>query len=279
VRLAKFWYKTLYLGPAPIYGVKTMLELIAVSAAMQEQATYDSPCLIRTFNRFLNDVERIDKLRLGFKKNHKGLWELTQTEGCAIIEPANPYNDLSKNFAEREVELGNLKKFAMITRERISEAVQLNHCSGLHFFNIFRPLPKKLCERFRVDSPHILGCSELDTSYKSLVPDMLINNPKRFNQKGPGPVMEDILKVIQLNLYTAVSSAVSSVAVPGEDPEETVKKVTPMIERMLSEDLWGQKYSPWKPTTLRHEDYDVTFKIPISTERKQGAVTYSFKWD
>jgi len=302
VRLGKFWYKSLYLGPKPIYGVKTILELIAVSAAMEEQATYATPFLTKAFNKFLDGVRRIDKLGLAFKKNRNGYWELSQLRGCAIIEPANPYNDLSKNFAKREVELDNLKKFAMITHGRISQAILSNQCSGREIFEIFRPLPK-ICEGFRaINPPQIIEGPNLDTSYRSLVPSMIINNPKLFER---GPFMNDILRVIQATLSTAVSSSVSSVAVRGEvsssvssvavrgevsssvssvavlgeNPEDTVKKVQPMINRMLTEDVCGREYSPWVPAELRHEDCDVTFKIPISTERKLGALKYSFKWD
>jgi len=66
VRLGKFWFKTLYLGPKRIYGIKTVLEVIAVSVGIDEEDRSDErneqPSLYYAFCAFFDEVSQIDQL-------------------------------------------------------------------------------------------------------------------------------------------------------------------------------------------------------------------------
>jgi len=258
-----------------------MLELIAVSAAMKE-LDFEKPLLLRAFNRFLATVEKIDQLHLAFEKYGQGLWKISQSASCGIIEPSNPYNNLSKNFAKREVELANLKMFAKVTRERISQAMQSQQCSiGLGFFDLFRSQPKLVTAFALLPIPSILGGE--DDSYKSFFPRMELRNPNKFKIN---PMMGQFLKAIQSSLFIYVRAASLSTSSSGGGgggrgggtPE--LSKIRPVVNKRLTEDVRGGSYSPWTSSHgKRHEDYDVTLTVPISDQSKLGAVKYSFKWD
>jgi len=131
VRLGKFWFKTLCLGPKRIYGIKTVLELIAVSVGIDEEDESDdekneTPSLYYAFIDFLDKVSEIDELLLAFKKNHcTRNWDQVIPAGVSdddafIIDPSNSKNDLTKYFKNFELEIQNLKAFAKTTKNKLS---------------------------------------------------------------------------------------------------------------------------------------------------------------
>jgi len=91
--------------------LKTAVEVIAVSVAKAEFTRYSKKRtkkskLCRAFEEFLEQVMKIDKLRLAFKKID-GIWTQLQDHQIPepkpdgvyfIIEPTNIYNDLTKEF-------------------------------------------------------------------------------------------------------------------------------------------------------------------------------------
>ncbi|XP_035710794.1 uncharacterized protein LOC118436551 [Folsomia candida] len=281
VRLAKFWFKSLYLGERPIYGVKTILELIAVAASMKEEDR-DKKSLLRTFATFLDNVVRIDKLRLKFSNNN-GRWELENTRDNNtyraglptdnyIIEPSNPYNNLAKEMIHRDKEVKNLKEFAKISRLRISHAMRTNQVSVDSVFNLFRPLPTSL---YRIcfsdmDSPEmILGG---DASFRRYNPDMKVQNENIMKKPG----RKEFLDAVKIFLSSAVNAG--SAALIANNKEVTLADVKQKVEQMIDEDLKGTSHTAWSPATDRFEDYDVVFTVPISNNLEMGGVKIGFRW-
>jgi hypothetical protein len=66
------------LGKKPIYGIKSMLELIAVSVTKQKVGNLS---MLRAFKTFLGDVSNIDKLKLAFEKDAQGNWVIQKSGG------------------------------------------------------------------------------------------------------------------------------------------------------------------------------------------------------
>ncbi|XP_035710694.1 uncharacterized protein LOC118436521 isoform X2 [Folsomia candida] len=279
VRLAKFWYKSLYLGERPIYGVKTILELIAIAAAMKEEDR-DKKSLLRTFAKFLDNVAQVDKLRLKFS-NSNGKWELENTGGKVpfenyIIEPSNPYNNLAKQMINRDKEVNNLKEFAKISRLRISDAMKTHKVSVESVFNLFRPLPTSLYPTFFSD----IGRADIivgeDPSFRGYNPDMKIYNENII--KNPG--MKELLMVNAVKIFLSCTVNAGNAALVANNKEVTLTEVRQKLRRMIDEDLKGTPHNitEWLPTTNRVEDFDIVFTVPISTNLEKGAVKIGFRW-
>jgi len=204
VRLGKFWLKALYLGPKRIYGIKTVLELIAVSAGINEmkesEEKNENPSLYYAFCDFLLEVSQINDLQLAFQKiRGTKNWERIMPNGYSddddddyqdnddeesdeeryIIDPSNSKNDLMKNFRNREPEIRKLKEFAKTTKNKME--VQ----SVTRITSIFRPQPKlfKVMDQMSVKRPTRFRCDP-DYEYNSFFCHMQINNPPIFSDKG-----------------------------------------------------------------------------------------------
>jgi hypothetical protein len=72
---------------------------------------------------------------------------------------------------------------------------------------------------------------------------------------------------------TYVLQCLNSIYNNTPEAEEVVERVTKATERFLDRSFY-QKDHHWISTTQNHEDYDVTFILPINT-KKQDAVYIS----
>jgi len=277
VRLGKFWYKTLYLGPKRVYGVKSILELIATSVGMEEGTKHPNS-LVRAFDSFLWKVQRIDKLRLAFKQKSNGYWEIRnptpEDPEYFVIEPANPFNNLTRSFYKHEQELQNLKKFAQLTQKTFWEIIHSNFKSR-SFVDIFRNLPKQ-GPVYVLPKPSII-CGE-DSSYRRYVGNKQVWNENKIKKEGL--IMEEALQAIQTFLESNVRCVASSIRADEEQSSNSnLTEVKKEVQRLMSEDILRKKYTPWESSKDKHEDYDVTFTVPVSSHNYFGALKVSFKWD
>ncbi len=72
----------MYFGENCIYGIKTIIDLIAVAAVMNATKNPDeNPSILSTFVKFLDDVCNIDKLKLAFEKDFEGNYWVIQNSG------------------------------------------------------------------------------------------------------------------------------------------------------------------------------------------------------
>jgi len=316
VRLGKFWFKTLYLGPKRIYGIKTVLELIAVSVGINEEDESDknnqTPSLYYAFIAFLDEVSQIDQLGLAFKKNsHTRNWERTVPVGYSdddvfIIDPSNSKNDLSKYFKNREQEIHKLKAFAKTTRNKME--VQSVTKPSI----IFRPQPKffKVLAELNFRKPIRFFC-EPDREYKSFFCEMEIRTSRMETE-----VVQKVLQLIQNILLTytrASSSEVSLVETTMSDTDESyseteseeywrlhyeevssndsnesvdvLQEVSDSVRRFIWEQIMEKSFGPEgmkkmkKATRLRYQDSDVVFRIPAQKCPTAGGLSVGFKWD
>jgi hypothetical protein len=70
------------LGENSIYWIQTILELIAVASVINEINHPDeNPSILRAFENFIDDVRKIEKLKLAFEKDAHGYWDIKKSEG------------------------------------------------------------------------------------------------------------------------------------------------------------------------------------------------------
>jgi len=317
VRLGKFWFKTLYLGPKGIYGIKTVLELIAVSVAINEEDNSEDnnrkPSLYYAFCDFLDKVSEIDELQLAFKKNRDTRdWEQIIPAGYSdddafIMDPSNSKNDLMNNFRNHELEIQNLKAFAKTTKNKMELQ------SVTRTTSIFRPTPKlfKKMAELNFAQPTKFFC-EPDREYNSFFCNMEIRS-SWMKTKDTKNVLE-LIKNFLLTYTRATSSEVSQVEPNMSDSDESdltdsedyesnysedevssnasinesvdLNRVSVFLcsfiwEHIMGSNLFGTEglRQMNKATQFRHHDADVIFRIPAHKCPKLGGLRVGFKWD
>jgi len=286
IRLVKFWFKTLYLGKRSIYGLKPALEIIAVSVSKAEWSRFKTKKsknskLQTVFLEFLEQVKKIDKLRLAFRKQANGIWtqltddELPQTkpnDEYFIIEPSNAFNDLTEEFKERQKELENLKSAAKVTQKRVLELATES------WFKIFRPVFKISHFFENNDLPSVFVCDFFETYNKY---DCLCYK----NFKKPFAVNQEVLTAIEIALSTFVRAAASEFMVLENltltnKPVMDEDKFIPLVETMIKEDIIMDGGVEEKDKSkIQHGECDVTYYVPFCKYLGSGCLRVSFKWE
>lgn len=297
VRLAKFWYKSLFFGEY-IPGGITIIELIAVCAAKRRvKSLHDA------FIMFLSYLNRLDHLRCAFYTGSSGGWDnfvdtsrasippqvlkLTPSVnlnnvGRFILEPANPSNDFLTH-----VSIFHIKKFMVFARDcmdrfKIPQVSNVeNSVPFIKLCNFFRPLPTKL---INADQALHLNSSSADylcgyecrtsTSKPLLNPAMIIRNPKilRSSKVARARALQNLVTAHMQFIATCVTAARFSGKC--QTPVEIVDSVCQMIDR----DIRGIDYHNWQTNLLKsHDDYDVTYKVPING--LDEVIKVSVRWD
>jgi len=92
--------------------------------------------------------------------------------------------------------------------------------------------------------------------------------------------MGEALKAIQSFLESNFRSVASSIRANEEQSSNSnLTEVKKEVEKLMSEDILRKKYNPWASCKDKHEDYDVTITVPVSSHNYFGALKISFKWD
>jgi len=195
VRLGKYWYKTLYLGPKNIYGMKLMLELVAVEVSHKMKMKGQPESLTTAFGEFLAQVSKIDSLKL--------------------VDPINKYNILADNFKGREDEVKNLKSFAAATAKKLNN----NNADLLEIFQATLPkLPAGFSFVMSVIGPQNCKFNQ----------NMVVRNEEKRKQLENS---SDILHAIDVFLVATVNSAAASLTAKGQGV--TLKAVEDVIRNAM----------------------------------------------
>jgi hypothetical protein len=188
------------------------------------------------------------------------------------MEPANKYNNLSRNFKNRKDETEQLKKFAKITKERIQSGI-LNENFSVHA--VFRPQPTAFLPNAFPTLPKPQILISVKDSFKGFHPDVNVRNEKIYEQ---GPLIRPFLRGTKIFLSSAVLSAAQSVT----KDENYLKNVKEHIKRTMDVDFSGIAEREWTSSDKEHVDYDVTFTFPLDTKQEDETAVgakISFKWN
>lgn len=89
------------------------------------------------------------------------------------------------------------------------------------------------------------------------------------------PGVSEAVKAIQIFLVAAANAAPATLTAKREPI--TLTAVKAFGEKMISEDIRGETYVDWNSFGRdRHEDYDVTFTVPILAKPELGGLKISF---
>lgn len=257
VRLAKFWYKTLYFDDYTS-GAKSAIELVAVYAARKE-SNYASASHLRCFGQVLKYLKNFDEMNIVFENEYKFAKHEPVDDGRRprLLDPVNPYNNFASNWSRKSIDL--MKRYAKETYRRLQvladgRIVQLNV--------LFEPQPTCLPIFSQVFPKTSNGRNWLVSSvdYNSM-PDLKIRNNKFMEDPNRRISLEILKGYFQFVLYSVRASPNS-----GQAKEA--------IENLISSHVYGQKLT-WVPSGERHEDFDVTFTVPCS---KDKAIRISYRF-
>lgn len=298
VRLAKFWFKSLYFGGEYILGGDTMIELVCVAAAdFKKRSLFDA------FSMFILYMSRLSHLKIAFYLDQCGeRWKVFSSSSVSpapfhistqfrelnltrrerfILEPANCYNDFLDDDHFSATVRGKIESYAKETMIRFKSprVVVDREESFISLCSYFRPMPMRLIAS---DSTLHLNSSCAEylvggiTSTPNLTPLM---NIRKLEGIGPQKrkAIESLLDGHMQFIWTTANAA----ALSGK--RQGLNEVVESVCNMIDQDIRGGGTSYYKrewPTSSikNHEDYDVTFTVPITTA-KLGSIVVSVHWD
>jgi hypothetical protein len=238
VRLAKFWNKTLHQFPY-ISGRSTMIELIAIHAAtIQEQG--QRSCL-EGFKIFLTLMKEFDKLSIIFFEGSQ-VPAFVRDQRPLVLDPVNPYNNFADFRDDNKANvISKFKEYSSTTLARLNGFTGLPH--------LFEVQPK-------IFIPAILQPPNWVVSPKT----MKLVNPKmnvRMSDKDFKP--KDLaVKAMQTCFMTSMAAlTLGGKKVDMTDVDEAMKNCVDL-------NILGNP-SPrhWGGSGGKHEDFNVTFMIPV----------------
>jgi len=243
VRLAKFWNKTLNMGTY-ISGRSTMIELIGIHAAKIHEARGELSSLegFKTFLQLMSNFETISVKFCDFYFEHEIPWNV-KDQHPLVLDPVNPYNNFAYfrgNMKAKIIEKFN--QFAENTLDR------MNNCKDLD--DLFQVQPKVF-----VPGPQpgkwLIGSESNDLNLVN--PRMKVRiSDEEFKKKARG-----VREMQQCLLTTLGALTLDGRGVAVDD----VKK---RIEECIDLNILGlPSKRGWITMTDRHEDQNVTLRIPI----------------
>lgn len=266
IRIVKFWYKTLYI-PEYVSGAKQLIELVTVHAAHIERlgGAPTNKMYLRTFGRVLDYIIKFDSIHVIFNDEYNSQFKsVARTMGSArpcVLDPANPYNNLAKNFVDKPNMKDSLIGYARETKDRLYQLLdgrrQMN-VDAIAF--VFAPQPQiipNIPENI-LNAQFMVGASTNVVRF----PDKTIRNERLRTDR----VLLQFFDLFQLRLMILMESYKANETVTLDD-----SKV--IMEQLINRNIYGHDRQ-WIRSTASHEEYEITFTIPFGN---RGSVQISLK--
>ena len=282
-RLAKYWDSSIFYT-AYLNGRSSIFEFLGIAAGREEEENNsDNPSILRAFRLFLKRVENIHSQRVIFddfyKKSDIPQNVLHQTP--LLLDPSNPYNNFMHDFESSVQSLfSGYARESSIRLERVERQLQLNH--GFPEFRIlFLPQPRPIDVgpqiRFRTTN-WLVGSRSRE---RHLQPNLIVRKPALGNDKF---VLKFIKKTLSSFLFVADLEASHKVVEKAQLANDQVQVAKDRVQvakdrvQDVVDDLFLGHKSSWSSTNDSHDNYDVTFEIPIGREGGESLIISS-KWD
>lgn len=244
VRLAKFWYKSLYF-PQYISGAKALIEMVAVFAAQKEKK-FDSKSHLRCLATILEQLLCFDNLNVVFEEELQKLASHNQigNQRPRVIEPANPYNNLAQNWSKEIKAL--IQTYAAETRRRLD---YMCTARNTNIWMLFEPQPRLIPNISKVlpNSKWAVGSGGY-----AVLPGKIIRNESLLKKEGFSGALQLIQQCFEI-LWIALMAM----------PEMNVRQWMTSFENAINVHVKNQPNSQWGPSHGKHEDFDITFTFPI----------------
>ncbi len=261
-RLAKYWNATI-MYTKNLSGRSTIMEFLGIAAAKEEERqNYSRPSILRAFRLFLKKIEDIATQRVILAERFYKDADIPQrvrSQSPLLLDPTNPWNNFMEGFSPEAQ--GFFKQCAGITLQRLTMVetqYNLNHGYPA-FAELFLPQPLMInvqpgvakSTRWMVGSPQ---------SSRKMQPNLVI----RKKSLGDQAIFPIIHKSMAGFVYAANLQAQSSAA--------DMKK---LLQNYIDDIFYGYRQT-WSPTTEPHENFNVTFEIPV--ENGQTVIKVSSNW-
>lgn len=245
VRLAKFWYKSLFLEY--VSGGKLLVELVAVFVA-QKEANFPSKSQLRCFTSFIHLLQNFNALDVVF--NGEYIFpehQLTENNRPRVMDPTNPYNNLTRNWSTPAK--NQMVLYANETYGRLQNiySTRILDYSVLFEFQGF-PLPPVSVPIEKIE----WLCGE---GASVRVPDLKIRNEAKRSDALNTLLLQSTQRLLQHKLNTTLVSDANNIG-------SIQKNITEGIDthiRGRPKQAWGSAFG----ASAIHENYDATFTLPI----------------
>lgn len=250
VRLAKFWFKSLF--NEYVSGGKLLVELVAVYAA-QKEANYPSKSQLRCFTTFIHLMQNFECLDVVFEGEYKFReHQVTDNSRPRVMDPINPYNNLARNWSVSAQ--NQIKRYANETYRRLQNIYSTRKVDYNILFD-YQGFPRP-----PVSVPIDKVKWYYDVGQATRVPDLKIRN----ETKRSDPINALLLQGTQHLLQHKLNSTLVSDA---NDENNIEINITEGIDTHIR----GQPHQAWSPAFgvgASHEEYDATFTIPMGDKGK-----------
>jgi hypothetical protein len=230
---------------------------LAVNAGQEEERAAinsdKSRCMLRAFRRFLLCLTKYEQIGVIFTD----FYERTRVpvyKKPYVIDPSNPYNNLLTTKHDRFLSL--LRTCSQETLDRLEKCEK--HFN-IGFEKLFDPQPELrnlFTDNLNTNSIDIIIGSRQNCNEK--LPKLIVRR-ETFNRATLDHMKNSMACVLKhlSNTFRATSE------------KEIQREVNKATQKLINRSLYTQDYS-WDPTTEKHDDYDITFILPLNTKQRDA---------
>ncbi|UJR21885.1 hypothetical protein I4U23_024957 [Adineta vaga] len=253
-RLAKFWNCTV-LFKQHVSGRSSFIEYLAVKAGQEEEcaAITNKLSILRVFRRFLKHLT--DYKQMGIVFNDFYSQKMTPLyKKPFLVDPSNPHNNFLDGVPHDF--LPTLSKYAQETLYRLDRCEQN---FTVEFEKLFDPQP---------DFRNIFR-----QEYRIVPSEIVIGS--RQNHPGQSPTLIQRREVFDRNTIEYLKTSMACVlahlvnTIRDVSEEEIVKKAQSACKDLINRTIYNGN-DVFQPTTIKHEDCDITFILPLNSEKKDA---------
>jgi len=254
-RLTKFWNFTI-LFDQYVSGRSCIIEYLAVKAGQEEEKRLNitnGRCMLRAFRRFLSYLIEYEQIGIVFfefyDKNRVSIYEKP-----FLIDPINPYNNLLASVPDSF--LPTLSKCSKETLNRLEECERNNY---FEFDKVFEPqsnLPSFCTPLTNIDPAYVLVTSLQNCGEKTL---KLIVRRETFDSVELS-MMRDLMTYFLKYFFKTFQNVAKEY-----DTRKAIETTQQFIDQSFV-----KRDEQWMPTTQKHDDFDITFILPLNTKEQHA---------
>ena len=269
-RLTKGWNSTI-ICTEPLFGRSYSFELLGIAAGREEQQEGEEdvnphPSILRAFRLFLKMVANIGQQRVIFSYSDDFYSEYDTPDDILkqkplILDPSNPYNNVMAGFSGRNSTViqnifsdgakESLKRLERV-EEEIERAVEFPHLK-----EIFLPQPRPFEGPARMSQNWLIGTT---SGARRLQPKLVFRNADLSKKKRSE--ISDYQKAFSAFLF--ISDIEANYKMSGDRKMSAQQSIKKSIDHLLGRGT-GSGSPEWMSSQNTHQDYDVTFEIPIGS--------------
>ena len=253
-RLAKFWNGTV-LFEKYVSGRSSIIEYLAVKGGQEEEqaALNGSLSLLRAFRRFLTLLTKHQSMGIVFYDFYRDNL-VPQYQQPFLIDPSSPFNNFLNDIPAEF--LPTMSRYARETLNRL-DSCERNFSEEIE--ELFYPQPdlrQWFPNHVDFNTFHIILGSYQNCEEKS--PKLIVRR-ETFNARS----LENMKKL----MASVVEHVVATAHVKSK--ETNVHEITKAAENLIDRSFYGKEHS-WSTTAQKHEDFDITFILPLHTKNREA---------